>query len=134
MVQQLCPVTCGLCDSIAATMESDGNDTDGEENPRNPTRYRATSINYHAHLLGSEMYATLLREEDNDQADVSITTTATSTANTIVKDLKSSEFWNFDYQTTTAMDKEYEIQVGTTSTTTSDGNEGIELVNGVEIK
>merc|ERR1712238_66055 len=82
------------------------------------------------------MYATLLREGDDDPADVSTTTTtttATSTANTIVKDLKSSEFWNFDYQTTTAMDKEYEIQVGT-GTTTSDGNEGIELVNGVEIK
>merc|ERR1712238_644335 len=82
------------------------------------------------------MYATLLREGDDDPADVSTTTTtttATSTANTIVKDLKSSEFWNFDYQTTTAMDKEYEIQVGTGSTT-SDGNEGIELVNGVEIK
>merc|ERR1712238_368494 len=89
------------------------------------------------------MYATLLREGDDDPADVSTTTTtttATSTANTIVKDLKSSEFWNFDYQTTTAMDKEYEIQVGTSTTTTtttgttSDGNEGIELVNGVEIK
>ena len=53
-------------------METDGNDNDGE-NPRNPTRYRATSINYHAHLLGSEMYATLLREGD-DPADLSITT------------------------------------------------------------
>jgi len=134
-------------------MEIDGNDNDGE-NPRNPTRYRATSINYHAHLLGSEMYATLLREGDEEQqeqevvasfrsqnqADLSTTTTTTTTttsaANTIVKDLKSSEFWNFDYQTSTAMDKEYEIQVGTSTTTgtTSDGNEGIELVTGVEIK
>merc|ERR1719491_2781367 len=80
IIQQLCPVTCGLCDSIV-NMEIDGNDNDGE-NPRNPTRYRATSINYHAHLLGSEMYATLLREVDEEPADVSTTTTPTATSST----------------------------------------------------
>jgi len=119
-VQQLCPVTCGLC-SIGNS-DNDGNDNNGE-NPRNPTSYRATSIIYHAHLLGSEMYATLLREKDEGDE-------------MIVKDLKSSEFWNFDYQAATAMDNEYEIQVDTSSssTTTSDGNEGIELVKGVAIK
>merc|ERR1712194_687438 len=88
LVQQLCPVTCGFCE--------DEGDT-GTGNPRNPTRYRATSINYHAHLLGSEMYATLLREGDEEEQEVvasfrsqnqadlptTATTTATSTANTI---------------------------------------------------
>merc|ERR1719162_2932630 len=133
LVQQLCPVSCGFCNN-------------DEVNPRNPTSYRATSINYHAHLLGSEMYATLLRAgggDDEEQEDLSSSLTqkqadlSTTPRDMIVKDLKSSEFWNFDYQTSIAMDGEYEIQVGTS--TTSDENEGeegieIELVRGVEIK
>merc|ERR1712194_566149 len=84
--------------------------------------------------MGQQEQEVVASFRSQNQADLS--TTATSTANTIVKDLKSSEFWNFDYQTSTAMDKEYEIQAGTSTATgtTSDGNEGIELVTGVEIK
>ena len=116
----MCPVTCRLCSIVNS--DNDGN-TNNDGNPRNPTSYRATLINYHAHLLGSEIYTTLLCEEEmGDEV--------------IVKNLKSSEFLNLNYQATTAMDEEYEIQVGTSSstTTTSDGNEGTESVKGVEIK
>ena len=48
-----CPsLACGLRD------ESNGD----KANPFNPQSYRITALNYHAHLLGSEMYTALLRE------------------------------------------------------------------------
>jgi len=140
LVQQLCPVTCGFCE--------DEGDT-GTGNPRNPTSYRATSINYHAHLLGSEMYATLLRpaapadDQDEDQDDVGVSSSTSMTQkrsssgnnnnnNMIVKDLKSSEFWYYDNQVSSPMDKEYKIQVHSNSDNV-DTKESIELVTGVEI-
>merc|ERR1719162_2517518 len=136
LVQQLCPVSCGFCNN-------------DDVNPRNPTSYRATSINYHAHLLGSEMYATLLRPaepadvQDEDQDDVGISSSSTSMTqkrsssgnnnnNMIVKDLKSSEFWYYDNQVSSPMDAEYKIQVHSNSDNV-DTTESIELVKGVEI-
>ena len=71
--QQICPATCGLCDES----------TPEQVNPFNPESYRIDQVWYHAHLLGREMYSTLLREEDTG---------------TTVRDLASQDFWNFDYQ------------------------------------
>eukprot|EP00751_Fragilariopsis_kerguelensis_P016429 CAMPEP_0170841154 /NCGR_PEP_ID=MMETSP0734-20130129/5005_1 /TAXON_ID=186038 /ORGANISM="Fragilariopsis kerguelensis, Strain L26-C5" /LENGTH=779 /DNA_ID=CAMNT_0011209101 /DNA_START=2290 /DNA_END=4629 /DNA_ORIENTATION=- len=154
-IQQLCPVTCGYCD------EGDGD----AENPRNPTKYRATSILYHAHLLGAEMYATLLRptttttttneEEEEDRAEhdnddgggVSSSSSMTqqqrassmnATTTMIVKDLQSSEFWNFDNQVATPMENDYEIQVVTSSKNSEQEEQGptmttTEFIKGVEI-
>jgi len=87
LIQQLCPASCGLCE------ESNGDNV----NPLNPESYRVTGVNYHAHLLGSEMYTTLLPEgtETNLEAN---------TATNMAKDLKSKDFWDFDNQDTFAFD------------------------------
>jgi len=47
-----------------------------------------SSISYHAHLLGREMYTTLLREETGNDGTITIDAT----------DLKSKESWIFDDQ------------------------------------
>ena len=115
-----------------------------EVNPRDPGRYRVTAINYHAHLLGSEMYATLFREQEEDntsasspmtkkQADLSASGPTTSTmTKMIAKDLKSREVWYYDDQASIGMDAEFimpEIQ----AVNNNEGNSNI-LMKGTEIK
>jgi len=135
-VQQLCPVSCGLCE--------DGGEGAGE-NLRNPSSYRVTGVNYHAHLLGTEMYATLLREQEEDDqddssaVDVSVAkkkqASASSSAgaagrNVMSKDLQSREVWFYDDQGTFPMDYEYEITIDADGS----GNSNNELMQGVEVK
>jgi len=137
MVQQLCPVTCGFCE------QGEG----AGENVRNPSRYRVTGVNYHGHLLGTEMYATLLREQEEDDQDnssavdvsiakkkqASVASSATTGRSIMAKDLKSQEVWLYDDQVTFLMDYEYEIKID------ADGSENgatttTELMQGVEVK
>lgn len=94
-IQRLCPFSCGHCDAV-----------EGEVNPLDPGRYRMTGINYHAHLLGREMYATLLREENDNLVSVqkSAPTSPFSPSKTSVTDLKSNEFWIYDFQETYPLD------------------------------
>jgi len=88
-VRRLCPATCGLCD--------------GESNPFNPDAYRMTAIQYHAHLLGREMYTTLIRGGGADDEEEPET-----------MDLQSREFWIFDNQETIPFEFENDaIQRGT---------------------
>ena len=70
-ISLLCPVACGAC--TAATAE----DSD-------PGGYHIDAVNYHAHLLGREMYTTLL---PNKRSDVPV-------------DLESKDLWIFDFQLT----------------------------------
>jgi hypothetical protein len=130
-IQRLCPVSCGLC----GDMPDDTDGTNTKVNPRDPLNYRVSSINHHAHLLGTEMYATLLREEEEEedtqdqedvakkQADISSTPWMT------VKDLKSREIWFYDNQETIPMDKEFVIDVDN-----EDGGSNTAMVGGVEVK
>jgi len=113
-IQQLCPVSCGFCDK-----------TEGKVNPLNPEGYRVTGINYHAHLLGREMYATLLRENETVDPTIDIQRSApTDASNMMVKDLKSAEFWIYDFQETYPMDFEDIIAADGTN----------EILRGTEVK
>lgn len=95
-IQRLCPVSCGYCDKV-----------EDQVNPLDPGRYRMTGINYHAHLLGREMYTTLLREENETVLSVQKSAqTAPNSPTMAVKDLKSSEFWIYDFQETIPLDYE----------------------------
>ena len=145
-IQQLCPQTCGLCDTPTTTTEND----DTVVNPRDPQRYRGAAIHYHAHLLGNEMYATLLRpttmaSSSFDQQDISqqeitatkkqldltegVSSSGTSNPNNmLVKDLKSREVWYYDDQAGISFDKEFKIDVNTND------DEDQELVRGLEIR
>jgi hypothetical protein len=141
---QLCPVSCGLCETT--TSDSDGVDGDGTTdeiiNPRAPGSYRVTSINYHAHLLGSEMYATLFREQEDEdvtsssasmaqkQVDLSATSPTSPTMTMTAKDLKSREVWYYDDQASIEFDTEFEIQVNNQEDNTNNN----ELMKGTEIK
>jgi len=130
-IQQLCPVTCGLC----------GDTVDGEKNPRNPGSYRVTSVSYHAHLLGTEMYTTLLREYDDEASlleqgqpqDVAIIQKQASTASNtratrmVAKDLKSREIWYYDDQSSIPLDYDIEFSDPTDAATTS-------MIQGTEVK
>jgi hypothetical protein len=58
-------------------------------NPFNPESYRVTAVNYHAHLLGSEMYTTLLSEETETNLDAMHQQIPVSTS--MAKDLKSRD-------------------------------------------
>merc|ERR1711937_18652 len=123
LVQTMSPATCGFCE------QGEGAD----ENVRNPSRYRVTGVNYHGHLLGREMYATLLREQEEDVQDDSSAVDASvakqkqaSAARSIMaKDLKSQDVWFYDDQKTFLMDYEYDITIDDGST---------ELMQGVEVK
>jgi hypothetical protein len=91
-IKRLCPATCGLCE-------------ESELNPFTPESYRLTAINYHAHLLGREMYTTLLREENKIEAGEDIVSdTAVKVEREIPTpamtpiDIESRPFWIFDFQ------------------------------------
>lgn len=102
--QRLCPVSCGYCDAV-----------EGEVNPMDPGRYRMTGINYHAHLLGREMYTTLLREKEID-ASLAVQKAALSAPSTTeIKDLKSAEFWIYDFQETIPLDYEDFVELDGTN-------------------
>ena len=73
MFQIACPESCGLCE---------------EGSPRNPEAYNAVSVFYHAHLLGKEMYTTLIPQDDP--------------GNRI--DLRSRSIWTYEDQTPYALD------------------------------
>jgi hypothetical protein len=88
-ILQLCPATCGLCEK----------GTDGAINPLNPDTYRVTAIHYHAHLLGREMYTTLIRDEEVPSPESGVAVQKEARAmNPVAKDLESREFWIFDNQ------------------------------------
>jgi len=88
-ILQLCPATCGLCEK----------GTDGAINPLNPDTYRVTAINYHAHLLGREMYTTLIRDEEVPPPESGVAVQKQAPAmNPVTLDLESREFWIFDFQ------------------------------------
>jgi len=109
-ILQMCPASCGMCEK----------GTDGAVNPFNPDSYQITFIHYHAHLLGREMYTTLIREEDDPANE---TTDAiqkeTQTSKTIATDLESRPFWIFDFQEVIPINF---------------GVEGDNIVRGAEIK
>ena len=68
-IQQPRPASCGHC----------GESEDGKRNPLTPDNYRGTAIHYLAHLLGREMYTTLIRDEtetENENENADPTTTA----------------------------------------------------------
>merc|ERR1712226_985857 len=110
-IQRFCPESCGFC----AKTDSDGNPID---NPLNPDSYRITSVQYHAHLLGTEMYTTLLQEADSETDGT--TAIQRDGTPTIVKDLESRDFWLYDYQATIPLPY--------------DTFKGDELMRGTEIK
>jgi hypothetical protein len=97
-VQRLCPKTCGLCEP----------GPDGEDNPFIQDAYRATAVFYHAHLLGREMYTTLIRGEEAvspavgsvDESSIVVLPRQAP----LVQDLESREFWIFDNQETIPLD------------------------------
>jgi len=92
-LKQLCSATCGLCEES----------TPDKVNPFTPESYRISSINYHAHLLGREMYTTLLREESNEDLDTEATAAVQKEApisTMTATDIESRPFWIFDYQET----------------------------------
>merc|ERR1719204_410196 len=61
-VLQVCPATCGLCED----------NEDGSVNPLNPGKYRVAGVHYHAHIVGREMYATLLHDEPAEETAVQV--------------------------------------------------------------
>lgn len=115
-VQQLCPESCGFCE-----------DVEGGVNPLNPGSYRVSGINFHAHLLGREMYATHLREATPDP---SVAIQKSSLASEWqAKDMSSKEFWIYDFQET--------YPFGFEDITSSDGTtilRGTEIMPGDKIQ
>jgi len=97
-VRRLCPVTCGLC-----------GDATTNEASFSPEFYRVTAVWYHAHLLGREMYTTLIRGNGIDDASSVAPPDTSSTIITpkqapLTQDLQSREFWIFDNQETIPLD------------------------------
>jgi len=82
-LQMACPVSCGLC----------GSDVDSEGS--NPTEYHVNGINYHAHLTGREMYATLLPKMSDDIVSPAI---EDLNNNQLAIDLESKDLWMYDNQ------------------------------------
>ena len=101
--QRLCPESCGYC-----------GDVEGGVNPRNPGSYRVTAISYHAHLLGREMYSTLLREKNSDTG-VALQKSS-SASEMVVKDMESKPFWIYDLPETFAIDFEDIVSSDETNT------------------
>lgn len=109
-VHFFCPTSCGFCD------ETIGDDM--APNPMVPESYRVTGVNYHAHLLGREMYTTLIREEEStDDSSGSILReaepTSSSSTTTMVKDLQSRQFWIYDFQETIPFGYDYVVDENT---------------------
>merc|ERR1719316_1199383 len=102
LITRMCPKSAGLCEA-----------PDGGVNPFDPGSYRVTSVNYHAHLLGREMYTTLLRGEETTTNDTTAAiqkqvelTTEESSSNIVATDLESRPFWIYDFQETIPLDVE----------------------------
>ena len=147
-IQQHCPVTCGLC----------GEDDNDNKNYRNPDSYRVTGIHYHAHLLGSEMYATLLREQETGSDAAAAAAVSSSIQKKqqqamvlnealTAKDLKSREIWHYDDQASIPMDydvftaansdignSENSNTATTTTTTTTVLKQGVYVKHGDKIQ
>jgi len=124
-IQQLCPETCGFCDETI----------DGKENPRRPSSYRVTSVNYHAHLLGREMYTTLLRGSDDDANQAQVQASAASATQTkiVATDLESRELW--DYNDQASIPLSYDIADSNASNgTTTLAMKGVEIKPGDKIE
>lgn len=68
LFQSACPASCGLCE---------------EGSPRTPDEYEAVSVFYHAHLLGTAMYTTLIPQDDPGARI----------------DLRSRDIWTYEDQT-----------------------------------
>lgn len=114
-IQRYCPATCGFCGESAA---------DEAPNPLTPPSYRVSAVQYHAHLLGTEMYTTLIREEEEEEK-LAVERNADAVASSpimVTKDLESREFWWYDYQETIPLPYE--------GIRASDGTE----LGGVEVK
>lgn len=92
--RRMCPVTCGFC---VETLP------DGAPNPLLPESYTLTGVNYHAHLLGREMYTTLLRDQPQGLF-LDPASSVKSAPVTVAKDLGSQDFWIYDYQVTIPTD------------------------------
>jgi len=91
-INMLCPESCGNCNELLE---------DGvTPNPLAPESYRVTSIQYHAHLLGREMYTTLLREENTSATTAIQKQAQTTSSNMVATDLESRPFWIYDFQET----------------------------------
>jgi len=107
-IKRLCPKTCGLC-------EAPGDD--GTVNPFDPGSYRVTAVWYHAHLLGREMYTTLIRDGDGngdgDGEEDQVVVTPRQ-ASPVVKDLQSRDFWMFDNQETIPLEFDGIVENDTT--------------------
>mmetsp|Transcript_18058 Transcript_18058/g.36528 ORF Transcript_18058/g.36528 Transcript_18058/m.36528 type:complete len:735 (+) Transcript_18058:124-2328(+) len=73
VLQLACPESCGLCE---------------EGSPYDPDSFRAVGVFYHAHLLGKEMYTTLIPQDDP----------------TARIDLKSRNIWTYEDQTPYTLD------------------------------
>merc|ERR1719343_590070 len=113
IIKRLCPASCGLCEESSPD----------KVNPFTPESYRLTAINYHAHLLGREMYTTLLREADEDivsDTTVAVQREAPAPDMTTI-DIESRPFWIFDFQETIPL--EYDIV-----------KENNSVMRGVEVK
>merc|ERR1719327_32451 len=102
LITRMCPKSLGLCEA-----------PDDGVNPFDPGSYRVTSVNYHAHLLGREMYTTLLRGEETTTNDTTAAiqkqvelTTEESSSNIVATDLESRPFWIYDFQETIPLDVE----------------------------
>lgn len=118
-VRQLCPAACGLC--------APGDN--GSVNPFNPAAYRVTAVwlvasstqpqqdfrrachltchsnlRYHAHLLGREMYTTLIRGREEAAPQDQETSEVLSEPAPLTQDLQSRDFWIFDNQETIPLD------------------------------
>jgi len=109
-VQRLCPASCGLC-------ETKGMDGTAMNNPFNPDTYRITAVHYHAHLLGREMYTTLIPvaadddEEEQEQSASKTTVANTKQASLVVpKDIQSRDVWIFDNQELIPLDFDVMVQ------------------------
>jgi len=130
-VQRLCPASCSLC-------EKKGIDGSAITNPLNPDTYRITAVHYHAHLLGREMYTTLIPAADDDNGEELEQEQSSSTtmivANTkqaslvVPKDLQSRDIWIFDNQETIPLDFDVMVRED------DNGDNEIMMMRGTEIK
>jgi hypothetical protein len=121
-IQKLCPATCGLCD-----------DATPEGKLRNPESYRVSAIFYHAHLLGSEMYATLLRPKEVQEDASMIEKRSSIEAAMEAKDLQSREYYFVDDQAVIPMDYDI-VATGGSNNTEREMMRGVQIQEGDKIQ